>query len=37
MKLSADDLEEIEAAVPKGAVRGDRYPAAFMASLGVGN
>ncbi|GHJ08720.1 aldo/keto reductase [Micromonospora humidisoli] len=37
VELSAGDLEEIEAAVPKGAARGDRYPAAFMASLGVGN
>ncbi|MFF5202757.1 aldo/keto reductase [Micromonospora parva] len=37
VELSADGLEEIEAAVPKGAARGDRYPAAFMSSLGVGN
>ncbi|MGC4857462.1 aldo/keto reductase [Micromonospora sp. DT4] len=37
VELSAGDLEEIEAAVPKGAARGDRYPAAFMSSLGVGN
>jgi aryl-alcohol dehydrogenase-like predicted oxidoreductase len=37
VQLSADDLEEIEAAVPKGAARGDRYPTAFMSSLGVGN
>ncbi|MEV4703945.1 aldo/keto reductase [Actinoplanes sp. NPDC049316] len=35
--LTADDLAEIEKAVPAGAARGDRYPAAFMSSLGVGN
>ncbi|GGW98765.1 aldo/keto reductase [Streptomyces malachitofuscus] len=35
--LTADDLAEIEKAVPPGAARGDRYPAAFMADLGVGN
>ncbi|MFI2378628.1 aldo/keto reductase [Streptomyces sp. NPDC018964] len=35
--LTADDLAEIEKAVPPGAARGDRYPAAFMSSLGVGN
>jgi aryl-alcohol dehydrogenase-like predicted oxidoreductase len=37
LTLTADDLAEIEQAVPAGAARGDRYPAAFMASLGVGN
>jgi aryl-alcohol dehydrogenase-like predicted oxidoreductase len=37
VKLGADDLAEIEAAVPRGAARGDRYPAAFMSGLGVGN
>jgi aryl-alcohol dehydrogenase-like predicted oxidoreductase len=37
LRLTADDLTEIERAVPKGAARGDRYPSAFMASLGVGN
>jgi len=37
LSLTADDLAEIERAVPAGAARGDRYPAAFMASLGVGN
>jgi aryl-alcohol dehydrogenase-like predicted oxidoreductase len=37
LDLTADDLAEIEKAVPKGAARGDRYPSAFMASLGVGN
>jgi aryl-alcohol dehydrogenase-like predicted oxidoreductase len=37
VELSAADLDAIEAAVPKGAARGDRYPTAFMASLGVGN
>jgi aryl-alcohol dehydrogenase-like predicted oxidoreductase len=35
--LTADDLTEIDKAVPAGAARGDRYPAAFMASLGTGN
>ncbi|MDQ0776788.1 aryl-alcohol dehydrogenase-like predicted oxidoreductase [Streptomyces aurantiacus] len=35
--LTADDLAEIEKAVPPGSARGDRYPAAFMSSLGVGN
>ncbi|GAA2216092.1 aldo/keto reductase [Nonomuraea monospora] len=35
--LTADDLAEIEKAVPSGAARGDRYPAVFMADLGVGN
>ncbi|MFJ2950642.1 MULTISPECIES: aldo/keto reductase [unclassified Streptomyces] len=35
--LTADDLAEIEKAVPAGAARGDRYPSAFMADLGVGN
>ncbi|MFI5931775.1 aldo/keto reductase [Actinoplanes sp. NPDC051494] len=37
LDLTADDLAEIEKAVPPGTARGDRYPAAFMASLGVGN
>ncbi|GAA3921329.1 aldo/keto reductase [Amorphoplanes auranticolor] len=37
LTLTADDLAEIARAVPAGAARGDRYPAAFMASLGVGN
>jgi aryl-alcohol dehydrogenase-like predicted oxidoreductase len=37
VKLTADDLAGIERAVPKGAARGDRYPAAFMPALGVGN
>ncbi|WBB98563.1 aldo/keto reductase [Solwaraspora sp. WMMA2080] len=35
--LSADDLAEIEKAVPAGSARGDRYPAAMMANLGTGN
>jgi aryl-alcohol dehydrogenase-like predicted oxidoreductase len=35
--LGADDLAEIEKAVPIGAARGDRYPSAFMSSLGTGN
>ncbi|MFE3598771.1 aldo/keto reductase [Streptomyces sp. NPDC059142] len=37
LALTADDLAEIEKAVPPGAARGDRYPAAFMSGLGVGN
>ena len=37
VELGADDLAEIEAAVPLGAARGDRYPAPFMSGLGVGN
>jgi len=37
LKLTADDLAEIEQAVPAGTARGDRYPSAFMSSLGVGN
>ena len=36
-KLTPDDLAEIEQAVPAGAARGDRYPTAFMSTLGVGN
>jgi aryl-alcohol dehydrogenase-like predicted oxidoreductase len=35
--FTADDLTEIEKAVPRGAARGDRYPAAMMSTLGVGN
>ncbi len=35
--LTADDLAEIEEAVPAGSARGDRYPSAHMANLGVGN
>ncbi|MDQ1022186.1 hypothetical protein QFZ43_008735 [Streptomyces afghaniensis] len=37
LALTADDLAEIEKAVPPGAARGDRYPSAFMSSLGAGN
>jgi aryl-alcohol dehydrogenase-like predicted oxidoreductase len=37
LRLTADDLAEIEKAVPPGAARGDRYPAAMMATVGVGN
>ena len=37
LNLTADDLAEIEKAVPAGAARGDRYPPAFMSGLGVGN
>ncbi|MET8231176.1 aldo/keto reductase [Micromonospora sp. NPDC005298] len=37
LTLSADDLAEIENAVPTGAARGDRYPTAMMANLGAGN
>jgi aryl-alcohol dehydrogenase-like predicted oxidoreductase len=37
VSLTEDDLAEIEKAVPAGSARGDRYPAAMMAHLGVGN
>ncbi|MEU6537055.1 aldo/keto reductase [Streptomyces sp. NPDC047000] len=37
VRLTADDLAGIEKAVPLGSARGDRYPAAFMPGLGVGN
>jgi aryl-alcohol dehydrogenase-like predicted oxidoreductase len=37
LTLTADDLTEIEKAVPAGAARGDRYPSAHMSSLGTGN
>jgi aryl-alcohol dehydrogenase-like predicted oxidoreductase len=37
LNLTADDLADIEKAVPAGAARGDRYPSAHMSSLGVGN
>jgi aryl-alcohol dehydrogenase-like predicted oxidoreductase len=37
LNLTADDLAEIEKAVPAGAARGDRYPPAFMSSLGTRN
>ncbi|ONH61337.1 aldo/keto reductase [Frankia sp. CcI49] len=37
LNLSADDLAEIEKAVPAGSARGDRYPSVLMSSLGVGN
>jgi aryl-alcohol dehydrogenase-like predicted oxidoreductase len=37
LNLTADDLAEIDKAVPPGAARGDRYPPAFMPGLGVGN
>ena len=37
LTLTPDDLAEIEKAIPAGAARGDRYPAALMPSLGVGN
>jgi len=37
LQLTADDLAAIERAVPAGAARGDRYPAAAMGALGVGN
>jgi aryl-alcohol dehydrogenase-like predicted oxidoreductase len=33
LRLTADDLAAIEAAVPAGQVAGDRYDAAGMASL----
>jgi aryl-alcohol dehydrogenase-like predicted oxidoreductase len=33
VQLSRDDLRRIEDAIPRGAVSGDRYPAAAMAAL----
>jgi hypothetical protein len=37
LRLAAGDLAEIEKAVPAGSAGGDRYPAAFVAGLGVGD
>lgn len=37
LTLTADDLATIGQPVPTGSARGDRYPASFMSSLGVGN
>ncbi|WP_327064443.1 aldo/keto reductase [Kitasatospora sp. NBC_01250] len=37
LTLTAQDLAEIEKAVPAGSARGDRYPSAFMSGLGTGN
>ncbi|MFJ6460354.1 aldo/keto reductase [Streptomyces sp. NPDC091387] len=37
VRLTPEDLAGIEEAVPLGAARGDRYPAAFMSALGAGN
>lgn len=37
LELTADDRAAIDAVVPAGSARGDRYPASFMANLGVGN
>ncbi|MFF5083602.1 aldo/keto reductase [Actinoplanes sp. NPDC000266] len=37
VSLTGAELAAIEEAVPKGSARGDRYPAGFMAALGVGN
>ena len=37
LELTADDLAAIEKAVPVGAAHGDRYPPAFMATVGVRN
>jgi aryl-alcohol dehydrogenase-like predicted oxidoreductase len=35
--LTDGDLAAIEHAVPPGSARGDRYPPAFMSSLGTRN
>jgi aryl-alcohol dehydrogenase-like predicted oxidoreductase len=35
--LTADDLAEIDKALPAGSAKGDRYPTAMMTGLGVGN
>ncbi|TQS40357.1 aldo/keto reductase [Cryptosporangium phraense] len=37
VSLGAEELAEIEQAVPRGSARGDRYPTAMMAMLDVGN
>jgi aryl-alcohol dehydrogenase-like predicted oxidoreductase len=37
LNLTADELAEIDKAIPLGSARGDRYPATFMSGLGVGN
>jgi aryl-alcohol dehydrogenase-like predicted oxidoreductase len=37
VELGPDDLAALAEAVPPGAAHGDRYPAAFMSGLGVGN
>jgi aryl-alcohol dehydrogenase-like predicted oxidoreductase len=37
LPLTPTDLADIETAVPPGSAHGDRYPSAFMPSLGVGN
>lgn len=33
LRFSADDLAQIEQAIPKGAAAGERYPAPLMALL----
>jgi aryl-alcohol dehydrogenase-like predicted oxidoreductase len=35
MKLTAEDIEEIEDALPKGSAAGDRYPPEHMARVGL--
>jgi aryl-alcohol dehydrogenase-like predicted oxidoreductase len=35
VELTTDDLDRIEAAFPRGATAGERYPAAAMSSLGL--
>jgi aryl-alcohol dehydrogenase-like predicted oxidoreductase len=37
VRLTEADLAEVERAVPAGSARGDRYPTAHMADVGVGN
>ncbi len=37
LRLTPEDLSALEQAVPLNAVRGDRYPSAHMAALGIGN
>jgi aryl-alcohol dehydrogenase-like predicted oxidoreductase len=37
LKLTTDDLAEIEKAVLAGSAQGDRHPTAHMSALGVGN
>jgi aryl-alcohol dehydrogenase-like predicted oxidoreductase len=33
VSLSAEELAQIEALIPRGAVQGDRYPSVLMADL----
>lgn len=37
VRLTGEDLAALDAAVPPGAARGDRYPSIAMHELGTGN